>query len=90
MPLRVHVIVSGRVQNVWFRASTQQRARALGIGGWVQNLPDGRVEAVFEGENARVRRALDFIETGPPGARVDDVVVEEALIDEATTEFLIR
>jgi acylphosphatase len=90
MPLRVHVIVSGRVQNVWFRDSTRRRARELGVGGWVRNLPDGRVEAVFEGEDVRVRRALDFVKTGPPGARVDGVVVDETAIETTTTDFRVR
>jgi acylphosphatase len=71
------VRVSGRVQGVWFREATRRRAEELGLSGWVRNLPDGSVEALFEGEAARVREALEFVKVGPPLARVTDVVVEE-------------
>ncbi len=73
--IRVHAIVSGRVQGVWFRQSTLDAAVAAGVSGWVRNLPDGRVEAVFEGEPTAVRRALDFLDTGPPHAWVESVDV---------------
>jgi len=77
--LRARVVVSGRVQGVWFRESTRRRAEELGVGGWVRNRPDGRVEAFFEGEEAQVRSAIEFVKVGPPLARVKDVaVVEEA------------
>jgi acylphosphatase len=75
--LRARVVVSGRVQGVWFRESTRRRAEELGLGGFVRNLPDGRVEALFEGEEARVRSAIEFVKVGPPLAEVEDVVVEE-------------
>jgi acylphosphatase len=74
---RVRVLVSGRVQGVWFRGSTCERARDLGLSGWVRNLADGRVEAVFEGEEAVVADALDYVRQGPPGARVAEVEVED-------------
>jgi acylphosphatase len=70
MKARVHVFVSGRVQGVFFRAETADMADRLGLVGWVRNLPDGRVEALFEGEKADVEKALDFCRRGPPGARV--------------------
>ena len=63
--IRAHVLVSGRVQGVWFRESTRERAEQLGLTGWVRNLRDGRVEAVFEGEPEAVDAALDFCRTGP-------------------------
>jgi acylphosphatase len=75
--LRARAIVSGRVQGVWFRESTRQRAEALGLSGWVRNLPDGRVEALLEGEAGAVREGLAFLRRGPPRARVDDLRVEE-------------
>ena len=75
---RTRVVVSGRVQGVWFRESTRRRAEELGLAGWVRNLPDGRVEALFEGPGASVERALGFLrEGGPPLARVLAVRVEE-------------
>ena len=68
-----HVIVSGHVQGVYFRGSTQEFARSEGLTGWVRNLPDGRVEAVFEGPRDAVERAVAFCGVGPRWARVDHV-----------------
>ena len=76
---RAHVFISGRVQGVWFRESTRRRAEELGLAGWVRNLPDGRVEALFEGEASAVRRAVDYIREGPVHARVDQV--DEVVVD---------
>ncbi|MBW2236561.1 MAG: acylphosphatase [Deltaproteobacteria bacterium] len=73
--VRRRVSVRGRVQGVFFRASTCERARALGVDGWVRNRPGGSVEAVFEGEPDRVEAAVAFCRSGPPGARVLDVEV---------------
>jgi acylphosphatase len=73
------VFVSGDVQGVFFRYETRERARAQGLGGWVRNLPDGRVEAVFEGPEETVEAMVDWCRDGPPGARVTDV---EALTEE--------
>jgi len=70
-----HVIVSGRVQGVWFRGNTQRVAEAVGVHGWVRNLPDRRVEAVLQGERTAVEIVIDFMRTGPPGAAVIDCVV---------------
>ncbi len=75
--LRCRVLVTGRVQGVWFRESTRRRAEELGVGGWIRNLPDGRVEALFEGDEAQVRSAIEFVKVGPPLARVKDVAVLE-------------
>jgi acylphosphatase len=68
--VRVCAIVHGRVQGVWFRQSTAERARALGVSGWVRNLTDGGVEAVFEGPAGAVGEAVDFVRKGPPRAEV--------------------
>ncbi|MEM2978716.1 MAG: acylphosphatase [Candidatus Hadarchaeales archaeon] len=76
MRVRAHVHVSGRVQGVFFRYRTSELAERLGVAGWVRNLSDGRVEAVFEGEKEEVEKMLDFCRRGPPGARVDGVEVE--------------
>jgi acylphosphatase len=75
MNVRAHVLINGRVQGVFFRSETGFRARRLDIKGWVRNLPDGRVEAVFEGEDSNVRQLIDFCKKGPPGARVTSVNV---------------
>jgi acylphosphatase len=75
--VRRRVIVRGRVQGVWFRGSTQDRARAQGVRGWVRNRRDGSVEAVFEGSAEAVGALLDFCRAGPPAARVASVEVFE-------------
>lgn len=70
MKIRAHVIITGKVQGVFYRAETAARARRLNIAGWVRNLPDGRVEAVFEGEEVNVQNIVDFCRRGPPNAYV--------------------
>jgi acylphosphatase len=77
--VRAHVIIGGRVQGVWFRASTRRAARALNLDGWVRNLLTGEVEAVFEGPREQVEAAVAWCREGPPGARVDhcDVIWED-------------
>ena len=76
---RVRVCVRGRVQGVFFRAEAQRRAASLGLAGWVRNLPDGSVEAVFEGGDERVDSMVDWTRRGPAGAQVEEVdAVEEA------------
>lgn len=72
---RAHVIVSGRVQGVNFRVATRDQARQAGVVGWVKNLPDGRVEAVFEGALAGVRRMVSWCYSGPIASAVDHVEV---------------
>ena len=76
MKARAHVHVSGRVQGVFFRGETADLAYRLGLTGWVRNLPDGRVEAVFEGEKESVDQAVEFCRRGPPGAFVSDLDVK--------------
>ncbi|MCU4718014.1 acylphosphatase [Halapricum hydrolyticum] len=73
---RAHVFVAGRVQGVFFRATTRDTARQHNVDGWVKNLDDGRVEAVFEGPQADVKAMVEFCHEGSPQARVDDVDVE--------------
>lgn len=70
---RTHVWVSGMVQGVNFRWYMIDRARQRGVGGWVRNLPDGRVEAVFEGDEDSVRSMVEWCRRGPRGARVTGV-----------------
>lgn len=73
---RAHVLISGRVQGVNFRASARDKARADGVTGWVRNLDDGRVEAVFEGPRPAVQRLVSWCYGGPSPARVDRVEVQ--------------
>jgi acylphosphatase len=70
------VVVRGRVQGVFFRVETRERARSLGLSGWVRNTPDGSVEAVFEGDRERIESMLAWCRRGPSLARVDDVQTE--------------
>jgi len=74
---RVHVYISGRVQGVFFRAETQRAAVDFILNGWVRNLADGRVEALFEGDDANVDKMLAWCHIGPPAARVEKVLTEE-------------
>lgn len=74
--VRAHVFVSGRVQGVYYRATTRDTAREKGVDGWVRNLDDGRVEAVFEGDRGAIEAMIEWCHTGSPRARVDDVSVE--------------
>jgi acylphosphatase len=81
---RAHVYVNGRVQGVFFRTETEEEATRLGVTGWVRNLPDGRVETVFEGEKDRVESLIEFCRRGPPGARVTDA---EVIMENYVGEF---
>jgi acylphosphatase len=73
-----HLFIEGRVQGVFFRESTRRQAQHLGLFGWVKNLPDGRVEAFAQGEPDAVDRFVGWCHEGPPTARVERVVVEDA------------
>ena len=83
------VLVSGLVQGVWFRQTTADVAREAGVAGWVRNLPDGRVEAVLEGEPAAVEAVLAWCYRGPRAARVDHIEITE-LPPTGATGFAIR
>jgi acylphosphatase len=71
--VRAHVFVSGNVQGVFFRQETRDRARSRGLAGWVKNLPDGRVEAVFEGPEDTVEQMVEWSRHGPRWAQVEEV-----------------
>ena len=73
---RAHVFVTGKVQGVYYRATTRDTALEEGVDGWVKNLDDGRVEAVFEGDEESVEAMVEWCNTGSPQADVDDVEVE--------------
>ena len=73
--VRAHVFVRGRVQGVYYRASTRDAAREAGVDGWVRNLDDGRVEAVFEGPEAAVDEMIEWCHTGSRAAEVEAVDV---------------
>jgi len=74
---RAHVFVSGTVQGVHFRATTREEANDRGVDGWVRNLEDGRVEAVFEGPESDVEELVEFCHEGSAAARVEEVAVTD-------------
>jgi acylphosphatase len=86
---RKRVVVSGRVQGVFFRDSARRRAEAAGVAGWVANRADGAVEAVFEGEPSAVDELVEFSRRGPSRAEVTSVEVEEEQ-PEGLTGFEVR
>ena len=73
---QARVVISGRVQGVFFRAETQRAAQRIGVRGWVRNRPDGTVEALFEGSKERVQQAIDWCWQGSPRSSVSDVKIQ--------------
>ena len=80
----MHLIIHGFVQGVFYRASTHDTALRLGLKGWVRNLPNGNVEAVFEGPLDQLHEAIEWCEQGPPGARVTKI---DKKWDDCTDEY---
>ncbi len=76
MKLNVHVLIFGRVQGVWFRASTKQKADELGLTGWVRNTHNGCVEAIFEGDESQVNKMVNWCHNGPPLSKVEKVEIK--------------
>ena len=74
--------VEGKVQGVWFRTSTRQRAEQLHIAGWANNCPDGSVEVMMYGEEENVTTLSDWLWEGPPLAIVDKVLIDDAVLDD--------
>jgi len=87
---RVHVYVSGRVQGVFFRAKTKRAAVGFKLTGWVRNMADGRVEAVFEGNGANVDKMIAWCKVGPPAARIEEVLTEEEPYTGNFSDFSIK
>ena len=83
------VVVSGRVQGVCYRVFTQEAALDLGLGGWVRNLPDGRVEAQVEGPRGQIEKLLNLLRTGPPRALVTDLKIDWKSSARGSQHFLI-
>ncbi|HID42306.1 MAG TPA: acylphosphatase [Archaeoglobaceae archaeon] len=76
MKVRAHLFISGIVQGVFFRETTKERALEVGVAGWVRNLKDGRVEAVFEGEKEKVDKMIEYCSKGSILAKVESVEVK--------------
>ena len=89
MGTAVDLVVTGRVQGVFFRAALREQAERLGVTGWVSNEPDGSVAAWFEGEPAAVEALLAWVHDGPPHAKVQRVDVSE-VAPEGLGRFSVR
>lgn len=87
MDRRVHVLISGRVQGVAYRAAMKAQAGGLGLSGWARNLPDGRVEATAQGSEEHLQDLLTWCHRGPPAARVNDVTATWHDPDPSLTGF---
>lgn len=90
MIVRAHLYLTGQVQGVFFRSSARSQAKLKGVRGWVKNLPDGRVEAVLEGNKGDVDSVIDFCRKGPSGSRVDDVEISWERPSYKYPEFSIK
>lgn len=88
--IRRRVRVSGRVQGVYYRASTREQARARGLVGWVRNLPDRSVELEVEGDPDGVAALVQWCHEGPPAAQVSEVIEEPAAVLGSESEFRVR
>jgi acylphosphatase len=88
--MRVRVIISGNVQGVFFRSFIKSNARMFNISGWVKNVSNGKVEAVFRGEEYEVNKIIELCKQGPPGSDVKNVEVKEDRSKEQTEGFDIR
>ncbi len=87
---RVHLLIKGRVQGVYFRQSMMETAEQNNVLGWVQNLPDNKVEAILEGNDSNVDVVIEWAHFGPAGAVVDELkIIEENYIGEFS-DFEIR
>lgn len=85
----IHCYISGKVQNVWFRATTKEKADQLGLTGWVRNLSDGRVEVLACGTQEKIKALYDWLKQGPPLAEVKEASYEE-LTWQVHTSFEVR
>ncbi|MBS3157672.1 acylphosphatase [Candidatus Woesearchaeota archaeon] len=87
---RTHLIITGRVQGVLFRANTKKHAEKIGVKGWVRNLNDDKVEAVGEGTKEQIKDFVAYCSKGPEEARVDDIVLEDEEYKGEFKGFVIR
>jgi len=87
---RAHIIIKGHVQGVFFRANIREKARELGLTGWVGNHPSGTVEAVFEGDKRSIEKIIEYCEMGPPAAEVEDLDIEWRPFQREFNTFYIR
>lgn len=87
---RIHVIVKGRVQGVYYRASAQEQAQAIGLTGWVRNLDDGNVELEAQGTQEQLDSLLLWAQRGPSRAEVENLLCNPCSIQNGETDFLVQ
>lgn len=87
---QAHIFILGYVQGVGFRRFVRQRARKRGLTGWVRNLPDGRVEAVIQGEQEQIEKLIEEVRKGPMLAKVEKIESQWEVITEAYSEFSLQ
>jgi acylphosphatase len=90
MKIRAHVVISGRVQGVFFRARITEKATEHHVTGWARNTSDGRLEAVFEGEQEDVNEIVEFCRRGPPAARVTSIEIVKGAYTGEFAYFRLR
>jgi len=87
---RVHIFISGTVQGVFFRSNIKKIANKLNLKGFVKNLPNGKVEAVFEGKEENINEILKFCKKGPSGAKIKKIEVKEEKVSNEFSSFEVR
>ena len=87
---QAHLIISARVQGVFYRASCQEVAESYSLKGYVKNLPTGQVEVLAQGEKEKIEKLIEWCKKGPPGARVSDVRIEWEEVKEIFNTFDVR
>ncbi len=87
---QAHLIVSGKVQGVFYRASCQEVAQALGLTGWIRNLSDGNVEALVQGEKEKIEKLIEWCKKGPAGAKVNNVNITWGNAQEEFKNFDVK
>lgn len=90
MKTKVHAMIKGRVQGVWYRQSTLEQAQQLGLAGWVRNRADGSVEAIFEGDKEAVEQMVDWCRQGPPLAVVESIDADHCEPEGLAPPFQVR
>ncbi len=90
MNARIHLLISGDVQGVFFRAATRRMASEIGVTGWVRNTPTGMVEVVAEGRKPQLDRLIEFCRSGPQGAKVDEIEIAWEKFRDEFSDFSVK
>jgi len=87
---QIHLFITGQVQGVFFRSQAKQKARSLGITGWIKNLPNGQIEAVAQGDQNKIKQFIDWCEQGPQLAQVEKVEIKTEQYQSEYQDFEVR